>query len=120
MIVSGHRRYAACRLVGLSAIRVRVVGVRSTDPEFPRLLTSYNRQRVKAADELIREEVVRTDPEDAHHVLEEYRAKASRVAVETMPLCRANQTRGDQPGQAADAPGYRPGADGESHLLAAV
>src|SRR4051812_24507757 len=33
-ILSGHRRYLACRLAGLTRVRCRVEAVRSTDPNF--------------------------------------------------------------------------------------
>src|SRR5262249_30174247 len=80
VIVSGHRRYAAAGLVGLRSVPVRRINIASTDPRFPAYLVSFNRQRVKNAGEVIREEVLRTSPENAHNqLLAHRRAESSRA-----------------------------------------
>ncbi|QDU46840.1 ParB-like nuclease domain protein [Symmachiella dynata] len=59
-ILSGHRRHAAARCVGLERIPVRIrhdVSYVGDRDEFLRLLASYNRQRVKTTAEQVREEV---------------------------------------------------------------
>jgi hypothetical protein len=73
VIVSGHRRRVACQLVGIETVPCRLEKVWSGTPEFAALLVAFNRQRIKAAGELIREEVVRTSPNDAHAELLAYR-----------------------------------------------
>jgi hypothetical protein len=82
VIVSGHRRFCACRLAGLEEISVRRIDLLSTDLRFEDYLVSFNRQRVKTAAEVVREEVVRTRPDAAHNTLlahrEVERAKAYR------------------------------------------
>jgi hypothetical protein len=45
VILSGHRRYAACKALGMARVRCRREHVASTDRRFPELLVSYNRQR---------------------------------------------------------------------------
>jgi hypothetical protein len=69
VIVSGHRRRVACHLLGITDVLVKILPIRSTDPTFPTFLVDFNAQRVKTAAEQIREEVIRTNPEDAHNAL---------------------------------------------------
>jgi hypothetical protein len=79
-IISGHRRYAAARLAGLSRIPVRFISVRRGRhiDRFTALLREHNRQRVKSLDELLREEVVSADPEVAHANLLAHRQPRKR------------------------------------------
>jgi hypothetical protein len=81
-ILSGHRRYAAAQREGLREVPCRRENIRHSDPQFVPLLREYNRQRVKSIDEVLREEVVSADPEEAHQQLVQYRAKVARVEVE--------------------------------------
>lgn len=69
VIVSGHRRRAACLVADLEFVPVRRINIDSDDPRFEQYLIAFNRQRVKTAAEMIREEVARTSPEDAHNAL---------------------------------------------------
>lgn len=80
-ILSGHRRFTAARLAGLDRIPCRVVDVSRGDDRdaFVKLLREYNRQRVKSLDEVVREAIVDTDPEQAHERLLSHRATKSRV-----------------------------------------
>jgi hypothetical protein len=82
VIVSGHRRHAGARVAGFVTVPVRRINIFSTDPRFPHYLVSFNQQRVKTPAEHIREEVIRTSPEDAHNTLLAHRkveaAKAYR------------------------------------------
>jgi hypothetical protein len=80
VIISGHRRHAGCRAAGLAAAPVRRAYIRSDDPGFEAHLVAFNRQRVKSAAEQIREEVIRTSPEDAHNALLAHRAVESAKA----------------------------------------
>jgi hypothetical protein len=86
VILSGHRRHTACRLAGLERAPCRRENIRSTDPGFLPLLVEYNRQRVKGADERLREEVVAADPEESHRLLVEHRRQRSRVDVDTIEI----------------------------------
>ena len=65
VILSGHRRFAACQVAGLTMVRVERYPIRSTDPNFPEVLVEFNRTRDKTPEERFREEAVRTDPADA-------------------------------------------------------
>ena len=91
VILSGHRRQAACIVAGLYEAPVLVEDINSWDDEFPQLLIEYNRQRVKSFDEVLREEVISADPEEAHRVLMEHRQKASRIYVETIEIREAKR-----------------------------
>jgi hypothetical protein len=86
VIVSGHRWRAGAMLAGLAMVPVRRIRILSTDPRFETYLVSFNRQRVKTAVEQVREEVIRTSPEDARNALLMHReveaAKAYRRADE--------------------------------------
>lgn len=80
-ILSGHRRFAACKLLGLTTVPVRYENVRrDTDPDrFLTLLREFNRQRVKSLDEQIREAVIDADPEEARDELVLFRREKSKV-----------------------------------------
>jgi hypothetical protein len=69
VVVSGHRRLAAAEVAGLSMVPVRRLNINSWDDRFPEYLVSFNNQRVKSPIEQIREEVIRTSPDDAHNAL---------------------------------------------------
>jgi hypothetical protein len=86
-IISGHRRHAACRLIGMYKVPCIVrddVGV--DDPEFMTLLVENNRQRVKNLSEVIRETVVCTNGDNAYEALLNYRKAKARVDGEFMPI----------------------------------
>ena len=86
VILSGHRRYVACRLAGMKVVPCRIEALRSTDPEFLTRLREYNRQRVKSMDEIAREELLSADPEEGYRVLMEYRKQRARVSTETVRI----------------------------------
>jgi hypothetical protein len=100
-ILSGHRRYAACKLAKLTSVPCRVENIYHGDPGFVALLREHNRQRVKSMDEVVREEIVSADPEEAHRVLVEHRKRKAEVSVETIqlkePKRRARITAAKQP-----------------------
>jgi hypothetical protein len=85
-ILSGHRRYAACKLLGMREVSCEVRDIERCDPEFEILLREYNRQRVKSLDETLRETVVDFNPEDAYHSLIEHRKAASAVTGEFIQI----------------------------------
>jgi hypothetical protein len=91
-ILSGHRRHAACRLVGLAEVLCRVEPISRFDPRFETLLREYNRQRVKSFDEIVREEVVSSGPELAYFALIEHRKAASAVSGDFISI-QASKTR---------------------------
>lgn len=83
-ILSGHRRFVACKQAGLRRIPCRRVDVAHDDTEFVPLLREHNRQRVKSLDEQMREEVVSANPEEAHRVLTAHRNKRARIDLDTI------------------------------------
>ena len=87
-ILSGHRRYVACKLAGLKKVPVRYENVRrlTQRDKFLTLLREFNRQRVKSLDEQIRESVIDADPEEARAELREYRREKSKVGHDSLSL----------------------------------
>jgi len=85
-ILSGHRRHVAARIIGLSEVPCRMIGIRRVDndranDEFVRLLREHNRQRIKTRDELIREAIVSVDPKEAHRALTAYRRRKAKISA---------------------------------------
>jgi hypothetical protein len=101
VIISGHRRYAACKRLGHDSVDCLVQDVRSDHPDFVVFLREHNRQRVKSLDEVVREEVVSADPEEPHRLLIEHRKQAARVDAEVIQIegvkRRARITQAKQP-----------------------
>jgi hypothetical protein len=91
-IISGHRRHVAARSAGLAEVKCLVDAVRRLDddglvnPRFVQLLIEHNNQRVKSLDEIMREQVVSADPEEAHRVLVQQRKLVARPPVEEIVL----------------------------------
>jgi hypothetical protein len=85
-IISGHRRHAACRLAGLREVDCRVEDITRDDPEFAKLLVEHNRQRVKGFDEVVREQVITCNPENAYRSLVEHRKAKSAVSGEFLSI----------------------------------
>jgi hypothetical protein len=91
-ILSGHRRRMACELARMETVPVRFEPIRRgdgeepADPGFVGLLREYNRQRVKTFDEMVREEALTVNPEDAHRVLVEHRKKCSAVTADVLKI----------------------------------
>lgn len=88
-IISGHRRYAACKLAKMLLIPCRVMAdvSRLADPDkFLSLLREHNRQRNKSFDEKLREELISVNPVDAYAGLTAYRYEQSHVSLEPMEL----------------------------------
>jgi hypothetical protein len=100
-ILSGHRRYAAAQLAGLPHVPCRREPILHSDPSFVTLLREYNRQRVKNIDEVLREEIVSANPEQAYADLLQYREQVAQVRVETGVIeghkRRAEITKAKQP-----------------------
>lgn len=71
-LLSGHRRLAAAKYLGLQEVPCRLVEVdfyKMTDAERVRVLRLYNQQREKTPGERIKEKLLDIDPKAAHHKL---------------------------------------------------
>jgi hypothetical protein len=79
VILAGHRRRVACQIIGLKEVPVYIYPILSTDEEFPRVLVAANNQRIKTAEEITREEIVRYNPTETHRRLLEHRKQSSAV-----------------------------------------
>jgi hypothetical protein len=84
VIISGHRRHAACKIAKVDPITVQIWPILSTDPEFPALLVAANNQRIKTSDEILREEVVESAAAEgeAHRRLIEHRRRNATLEIE--------------------------------------
>jgi hypothetical protein len=81
VIVSGHRRWVAAQEAGLKKVPVRRLDMLSSDERFEDYLVACNKdQRVKTAAEQIREEVIATNPDEAHYKLLAHRGAESDKA----------------------------------------
>jgi hypothetical protein len=85
-ILSGHRRYAACKLNGMRTIACRVEDMRHDDPGFVARLREHNIQRVKTIEEVVREKVVFRDPAEAHRALVEHKRAKGAVSGEFLKI----------------------------------
>lgn len=75
-IVSGHRRYAAAKLVKLRSVpivRLPLDRSEQSELEWKRILRAHNHQRVKSSHVLLKETLLDIDPELAHEQLIEQR-----------------------------------------------
>jgi hypothetical protein len=86
VLLSGHRRRAAAEWLGWKSLKARYHPIRSTDPDFEKVLVSYNTQRDKSPAVRVREQLVLTDPENAYQNLVSERAEASKVKAEGLTL----------------------------------
>ena len=80
-IISGHRRWKAANFIDLAEVPVRVHPVsRQENPAaFLKLLVECNNQRIKNADVLLAESVIKVDPVAAHQkIVSEREAKEVR------------------------------------------
>ena len=87
-IISGHRRYQAAQYAGLREVPVRVHPIsRANDHAgFVKLLVEMNTQRIKGADVLLAEAVVKSDPTEAHKLLVEARVAKEERRMENCTL----------------------------------
>jgi hypothetical protein len=85
-IISGHRRHFVCRRLGIEEVPIRVEPITREDPLFLKLLRECNRQRVKSADEVLREEALAAGAEAAYDELLSQRIARSEVDVEAIAL----------------------------------
>jgi hypothetical protein len=86
-ILSGHRRYFACRHLRMETIPVRRQTIRrADDADFHRRLTEYNPQRIKNTSVLLREALLRYQDDDASVLLYDHRRASTAVDVKFMPV----------------------------------
>ncbi|REK12639.1 MAG: chromosome partitioning protein ParB [Planctomycetota bacterium] len=92
-LVSGHRRFAAAKLAGLSMVPCRRIKIRRDDDNdgYLRLLREHNRQRDKTRTEKLREELVEVSETAAYEALQCYRR--TQAAVDLEPMALQGQTR---------------------------
>lgn len=86
VLLSGHRRRAVALRLGWKTLKARRHPISSTDPQFEKLLVTYNAQRDKSPDMRIREELVLTDPKNAYEAMVSQRQEAARIRAETLTL----------------------------------
>jgi hypothetical protein len=91
VLLAGHRRRAVALRLDWQTLNARRHPILSTDPEFEKLLVTFNAQRDKSPDVRVREQLVLTDPEIAYQRLVSERAEASRVTAETLTLGAGRQ-----------------------------
>lgn len=85
VLLSGHRRYAAARWLGLPSIPCVVENIvfeNLTQGEALRLLTDFNKQRDKSHAERLREAILDVDPDAAYRNLLTDRAEHQKVKIE--------------------------------------
>jgi hypothetical protein len=85
-IINGHRRHAACQLLGWEVVRCEIVPILRRDPVFIELLRENNRQRVKTPEEAIREAIVDHKPRNAYARLKARRAKQTAVSGDRIEI----------------------------------
>ena len=85
-ILSGHRRFEACKLARLREVMCIRTDILHDDPQFINQLREYNRQRVKSNDELIREQVLDVNEEDSYKWLLEHRKAKATIEVNEMEI----------------------------------
>ena len=88
-IVSGHRRHCAAKLIGLATvpcIRLPIRRDEHTADQWLVVLREHNRQRDKTRGEKLREELVSTNPDDAHAQLWQYRREQAAVRVKPLKI----------------------------------
>lgn len=85
-IISGHRRFAAATMAGLSTLPCRVEAVRRDDAGFVALLREYNRQRIKTFSEMAREEIVSMSPDESYQALLSERARAAEIQAHPLEI----------------------------------
>ena len=86
VVLSGHRRLVAAIAAGLEVVPVIREPFTSGHPDFDKLLVTFNQQRDKDPGELIREQLVLTDPEEAYRAVASHRAEKARVRAATIDL----------------------------------
>jgi hypothetical protein len=85
-IISGNRRHFAARLAELVNVPVRVSHVSHAEnqAEFLRLLVECNSQRIKSTSVLLREELLKVDPQDAYQQIVNDRKEKDGQERETL------------------------------------
>lgn len=82
VLLSGHRRFAAAKYLGLHTVPVRLLEVMFSALDTAQrldLLSRFNQQREKSPGERIREKLLDIEPADAHRKLQLRRAKLTAM-----------------------------------------
>lgn len=87
-IISGHRRYFACKVLRFKEIPVRKKSFTRKDRilDWPRILTEYNPQRIKQASTLLKEAMLRFSDQDATAVLRDFSTSQIEVDAEFLEV----------------------------------
>jgi hypothetical protein len=86
VLLSGHRRRGVALRLGWETLKARRHPVYSTDPDFERLLVTFNAQRDKSPSVRVREQLVLIDPDSAYRSLVREREEESRVKAQALVL----------------------------------
>jgi hypothetical protein len=86
VLLSGHRRLGVAKRLLWEHLKARRHPIHSNDPDFERVLVTFNAQRDKSPHIRILEQLVLTDPEGAYENLISERVKKSQVKAETLTL----------------------------------
>ena len=86
-IISGHRRYAASQLAGLTMLPCFIrKGVKKDSDEFLKLLREFNRHRVKGVEEYLRESIIDVSDTRVDTELNLIIDRARRSYIEDEPM----------------------------------
>jgi hypothetical protein len=106
-VLSGHRRRVACILADLKEVTCRIEAFDAFDDRVPEMLATFNRQRVKTADTVIREEIILSNPEEVCCEIIEHRQRfcGDLLQLNTIPL-KSRKNRSKRPSR--NRPSRRP------------
>jgi hypothetical protein len=90
-IISGHRRYYACKEIGFDEVPVRLKDFTRTDrlDDWSKILAEYNPQRIKGPASLLRESLMRFTGENTRHLIKDYNTASAEVDVNLMRFTRS-------------------------------
>ncbi|TWU66898.1 ParB-like nuclease domain protein [Crateriforma conspicua] len=95
-VMSGHRRRVALRRLGIHLVPVRRKSISRAENrgEWPRILAEYNTQRVKTPGMLLREALLRRQPDNAVDLLERHRERSREsITANFTPVNRPKEIK---------------------------